>query len=179
MKKSIHILGLMLLLLSCGITLKSSAQKFTKHEIKAAFVYNIIRFVNWDSDKSIITIGVIGNNTFTPILKSKLTNGYVNEKNIRIIHFQSTPSHQLLAGCDVLYVAENDLSINVNEIFDSTTSLRILTISERDSFCEKGGIIQFVEGNNGNYRFMINQSYALKKEIQISSKLLKLAIKVL
>jgi hypothetical protein len=152
-----------------------NAQKFTKHEIKSAYVYNFIRFVDWLPEKETITIGILGNNQFTEVLKSKLTNQKIENIPLKVIQFSELQDYTI---CDVIYIAKD------NEINNNTTILKkiknksILSISEVDDFCLNGGIINFIEGDNGNYFFEINQKRAIQEKIQISSKLLKLAIRI-
>lgn len=150
------------------------AQKFTKHEIKAAYVYNFIRFVTWSVEKKTITIGIIGNNEFTEVVKSKLTNQNIGNIPLKVIQFSEPQDYTI---CDVIYITK-DNEINNNTILKQIKNKSILSISEVDDFCLNGGIINFIEGDNGNYFFEINQKRALEEKIQISSKLLKLAIRI-
>jgi len=153
---------------------KSYAQKFSKHEIKAAFVHNFIRFVAWPSEKKTLILGIVGRNEFTPILVSKLSNQKIGGITLKVIHYSNDQNY---SNSDILFVA-NDPTIDYIKILSEIKEKPILSIGEADSFCAEGGIINFIEGNKGNYQFEINQSSAQKKEIQISSKLLKLAIQV-
>jgi hypothetical protein len=155
-------------------TNKCAAQKFTKHEIKAAYVYNFIRFVTWSVEKKTITIGILGNNQFTEVLKSKLTNQKIENIPLKVIRFSELEDYTI---CDVIYIAK-DNEINNNTILKQLKNKSILSISEVDNFCLNGGIINFIEGDNGNYFFEINQNRAIQEKIQISSKLLKLAIRI-
>ncbi|MCX5637000.1 MAG: YfiR family protein, partial [Planctomycetota bacterium] len=54
----------------------------------------------------------------------------------------------------------------------------VLTISEMEGFIEKGGMINFIT-EESKVRFEINDSAAKKSGLQISSKLLSLAKKVI
>jgi hypothetical protein len=85
---------------------------------------------------------------------------------------------------NIAQVSPNSLlivgKINDNDIKDILISLskkHILTISDVDSFIEVGGIVQFVTVGR-KIKFKINNKSAQKAGIKISSKLLRLAIKV-
>tara|TARA_B100000809_G_scaffold158023_1_gene155324 strand:+ start:13642 stop:14169 length:528 start_codon:yes stop_codon:yes gene_type:complete len=151
-----------------------AAQKFTKHELKSAYVYNFIRFVDWLPEKETISIGIIGNNQFTEVLKYKLTNQKIENIQLKVNQFFELQDY---TSCDVIYIA-NDDNIDDEIILEKIKGKSILTIGEKDGFCLKGGIINFIEGDNGNYFFEINQKIALQEKIKISSKLLKLAIDI-
>jgi hypothetical protein len=150
------------------------AQKFSKYEIKSAYIYNFITFVVWSPEKTSIVIGIVGDNEFTKVLKSKLSHQKIKHIPLKIIEFTET---QDFSNCDVIYTA-NDLKVNYGLVLEKIKGKSILSIGELDGFCLKGGIINFIEGNNGNYFFEINQSRAIEEKIQISSKLLKLAIQI-
>jgi hypothetical protein len=150
------------------------AQKFSKQEIKSAYIYNFITFVVWSPEKKSITIGIIGENKFTKVLASKLSAQKVKNIPLTIIEFTEDQDY---SNCDVIYTT-NDLQTNPEIVLEKIKGKSILSIGEMDDFCLKGGIINFIEGNNGNYFFEINQSRAIEEKIQISSKLLKLAIQI-
>jgi hypothetical protein len=155
-------------------TSNCAAQKFTKHELKSAYLYNFIRFVHWLPKKETITIGILGNNQFTEVLKSKLTNQKIDNIPLKVTQFSKLQDY---TNCDVIYIA-NDDNIDHEIILEEIKGKSILTIGEIDGFCLKGGVINFIEGDNGNYFFEINQKVALQEKIKISSKLLKLAIDI-
>jgi len=152
----------------------SCAQKFSKDEIKTAFVHNFIRFVNWPIEKKSLTLGVIGTNEFTKVLKSRLAGQKVGARNLNIKQLSASDGYD---DCDALYIT-NSKEVNFNGVLQKIKGKTILSIAEIEGFCVKGGIVNLVEGTNGNYLFQINQQRALEEKIHISSKLLKLAIQV-
>jgi len=154
---------------------RSFAQKFTKHDIKSAFIHNIIRFVKWPNEKSTIKLCIIGKTEFTQTLRKNLENQTIGNKKIDVFYFTTAENY---TNSDIVLIA-NDENIDPVEILRKIKNYSILSIGETDSFCKNGGIINFIEGNNGNYFFEINQSQAIKEKIEISSKLLTLAIKII
>jgi len=166
------------LVIIIGLSLISNqgfAQKFSKHDIKSAYIHNIIRFIKWPSEKTSLTLVVVGKNEFTSVLKSKLKNQKIGNRTIKIVDSTSKENY---TNCDIIFFAKDE-RFNHLEILKQIRNYSILSIGENESFCGNGGIINFVEGNNGNYFFEINQSQAMKEKIQISSKLLNLAIKII
>lgn len=152
----------------------SYSQKFTKHEMKTAFVHNFIRFVKFPKVKENIIIGVIGKDDFTMIFKAKMLNQKIGLLPIKIVQYSADQNFE---ECDVLLISKDE-ELDYEGILRKLKGTGILTIGESNSFFANNGIINFVEGQNGNYFFEINQSVALQEELQISSKLLKLAKKV-
>jgi len=167
---------ILIILLSFILNLNSSfAQKFTKHDIKSAFIHNIIQFIKWPQEKTTLKLCIVGNNDFTKTLKANLENQKIGNRNVVVFYSTSVENY---TNSDIVLIA-NDESINYIEVLKQIKNYSILSIGESDSFCTYGGIINFIEGNNGNYFFEINQSQAIKENIKISSKLLTLAIKIL
>lgn len=152
----------------------SYAQKFSKNEIKAAFVFNFIQFVTWPEEKKILTLGIVGNNEFTSVLETKLNNQKIGNRLLKVVHYSCS---QKQFNCDVIFIA-NDKKTVEDTILNEIKNKSILSIGEIDGFCLKGGIINFIEGDNSNYFFEINQTRAIEEKIIISSKLLKLAIHI-
>tara|TARA_B100000809_G_C15130810_1_gene528353 strand:+ start:2930 stop:3457 length:528 start_codon:yes stop_codon:yes gene_type:complete len=150
------------------------AQKFSKHEIKAAYVHNFIKFVQWPEDKTQIRLGIIGRNEFTNILKYKLLNQKIGKYAVKITHYSNT---NIINNCDVLFVADDEL-IDCGLILSKLKGKSILSIGETTSFFNNNGMIYLEERAGGNYAFLINNSNAIEEKIIISSKLLKLAFKI-
>lgn len=169
-----NIVLLLMLSISLLTTKESAAQKFSKHEIKAAFVYNFVRFVNWSDQKESIALGIVGEDSFTPVLKDKLTGQKVGNTPLKIKTYNPNEDY---TSCDVIYISESG-DVNYKSVLEQIKGKSILSIAELHNFCADGGIINLVEGNNSNYFFEINQKRSLEENIMISSKLLKLAIKI-
>lgn len=150
------------------------AQKFSKHEIKAAYVHNFIKFVQWPAEKTQLVLGIVGRNEFTSVLKAKLMNQSIGKYSLKIIHFSETNN---VNSCDVLYMA-NDAEIDCKAILSGLKNKSILSIGESEEFFNYGGIINLQEREGGSFVFLINNSIALEEKIVISSKLLKLAFKI-
>ncbi|MGB0882264.1 MAG: YfiR family protein [Vicingaceae bacterium] len=173
--KALFKIGLILMcFFQVAFSSNCSAQKFSKYEIKAAYIQNFIRFVQWPEEKNHLILGVIGENEFTDVLKLKLINQKVGKNSLKIIHYSEMDESK---NCDILYVAKDE-SVNCKKVLEQIKDKAILTIGESQKFFSSGGIINLSEQLNGNYIFQINNTDALAKKIIISSKLLTLAAQV-
>jgi hypothetical protein len=150
------------------------AQKFSKYEIKAAYVHNFIKFVQWPKTKTQIRLGIAGRNEFTSILKSKFLNQKIGKYTVEITHYSNI---DFIDNCDVLFVSDDDL-IDCELILSKLKNKSILTIGESSSFFNNNGMICLEEREGGGFVFLINNSVAIEENIIISSKLLKLAFKI-
>ena len=145
-----------------------------EYEIKAAYLYNFINYIEWEEQSRMpaggtITIGVVGENPFGPAL------GPLNGKQIkgRTLAVREVSSPTDLKNCQIVFISSSEKE-RFPGILESLKDAKILTVSEIDGFAEHGGIINFISERN-KVRFEINQEAARSKGLTISSELLKLA----
>ncbi len=140
-----------------------------EYEIKAAYLFNFIKYVDWPTYGDTITIGVLGGNPFGTAL-TPLNGKTVKGRRLLVKQLASVRDGQ---NCQIIFVSSSEKS-RLPEIFESLKSARVLTVGETQGFASGGGIINFVEENN-KVRFEINADSAHRTGLTISSELLKLA----
>ncbi len=148
----------------------------SEYEVKAAFLYNFTRFITWSEpseEMTGLTICVFGRNPFGDVLQQ--LNGRVSQGRALKLDFPA--SLQEIDRCQVLFVGA-DKARALAEITDFAHARQILTISEIPDFVEEGGIIGYVKEGNV-IRFEINLLAAQKSGLQINSRLLELALRVI
>ena len=179
--------------------------KKIEYGVKAAFIYNIMKFVEWphvkkaqaDTEKESPTpmiIGIIGDNpfgdVFEPILgktiqKRKIVlqeiEGYSSfgdqfRKNEKTWRTYCQQYQELIASCDVLFVCQSEKEY-LDGLVALTQNHMILTISDIPKFAKDKGVVGFVKDDN-KVRFEINLSIAKQEKIEIRTQLLKLAMEV-
>ncbi len=152
-----------------------SAQPQTKFDpptnrIKAAFVYNFCKFVEWPTKPvGNLVVGVVGDaavNAFFDSIDGKIVRGTP-------ITVHSVGTMNDLVDCHVVYVAAQH-SIELETLLEHLDGLPVLTVSDIDGFCERGGMIRLVQ-QRGKLRFNINRGTADRAHLSISSQLLKMA----
>ena len=153
--------------LAPGLRAQSGLQR--EYEIKAAYLYNFIKYVDWPSYGDTITIGVLGGNPFGTAL-APLNGKTVKGRRLVIRDLDSLRDAQ---KCQIIFVSSSEKS-RLQEIFENLKSARVLTVGETQGFANGGGMINFVEENN-KVRFEINADAARRTGLNISSELLKLA----
>jgi len=155
----------------CHGTQEASAEVLSsrEYEIKAAYLYNFVKYVDWPSSGDTITIGVLGGNPFGSALAS-LNGKVVKGRRLVIKELESVRDAQ---KCQILFVSSSEKS-RLQEIFENLKSARVLTVGETEGFASDGGIINFVQEHN-KVRFEINPDAAHRTGLNISSELLKLA----
>jgi YfiR/HmsC-like len=155
----------------CYSTPEASAENLSsrEYEIKAAYLYNFIKYVDWPSSGDTITIGVLGGNPFGTAL-APLNGKIVKGRRLLIKEVDSLRDAQ---KCQIIFVSSSEKE-RLQEIFENLKNARVLTVGETQGFANSGGIINFVEENN-KVHFEINADAARRTGLNISSELLKLA----
>jgi len=167
---------LILVAFICLITNVFAQETPSEYEVKAAFLFNFAKFVEWPpeafpSANAPITIGILGENVFGDNLEKVIKDRKVNNRGFQFRNFES-PSEA--TNCQILFITaskKNDFAKIIAALHDTS----VLTVSENDGFLKAGGMINFLfEGNN--VRFQISDEAAKKARLKISSKLLSLAL---
>ena len=147
----------------------------TEYEIKAAFLYNFAKFVDWPTDvfqkdSTTITIGILGDDPFGSILDEIAADTKVKNKRLLIKRFKHPED---LTFCHILYVSKSETR-RLQAILKQVSGASTLTIGESPGFIERGGMIRLINKRH-KVRFEINPGAAKKVRLKISSRLLKLA----
>jgi hypothetical protein len=141
--------------------------------IKAAFVYNFARFVEWPA-RSVpgpVRIGILGHGDLggpvETVIRGKLANG----RMIEVAYLNTVAD----ADCCEILLIERSESKHVREIVQALAGKPILTVSDGESSFRDGVMIvfQIVEES---VRFQINQDAAERAGLRMSSQLLKVAL---
>lgn len=179
------ILCLLLFLAVGGPCSRAGDSQPTEYQVKAAFVFNFAKFVEWPSADfpsadTPIRIGVVceSGSVFETDLKSTTANKTINGRRL-VVNRVTTP--QEMKGCHILFVCRSEKSEKqekrrLEELFQSLRGGSVLTIGESDAFIPAGGIINFVTEDR-KIRFEIKDAAARQAGLKISSKLLTLARK--
>lgn len=177
-KRVAGFLALLLFFLSFAFTCFAQTQP-TEYQIKAAFLFNFAKFIEWPpaafpQTNSPIVIGVLGKNVFGTDLESTIRNKTVNG---RPFEFKTFDSLTEATNCQILFISPSKKDDFAN-ILKGLQNSSVLTVSETDEFIKAGGMINFVIQDN-KVRFQINDDAAKKAGLKISSKLLTLAVSAL
>jgi hypothetical protein len=158
-----------------AIGFKCHAQP-TEYQIKAAFIYNFARFVDWPTqafadETSPMTVGVLGENVFGDNLQQAISGKTIKGHALQFRQFDSVTD---ATNCQVLFISSSEKS-HLSKILARLRGTSVLTVSETDDFIGDGGMIN-LEIVDQKVRFEINNDAAKKAGLTISSKLLSLAV---
>jgi len=168
-------LVLVLFLASMGDTEsgKLAAQSPDEYRVKAAFILNFARFIEWPADGygdgGVLIVGIVGDDPFGGSL-DQLNGNTVNGHRIVIRRLRAG---DYLKACQILFVSSSERN-RLGKILESVKGGSVLTIGELPQFNQAGGIIKFVIQED-KVRFEINTGAAGQARLKISSKLLALS----
>jgi hypothetical protein len=147
-------------------------------QVKAVFLYKVAKFVDWPDGTSgappaLITICVMGNNTFADLLEGLVKAQPANNQEFGVRRITSVSE---IRGCRILYLGASQRR-QVHAILGALRETGVLTAGETEGFAIQGCVIDFwMEANR--VRFEINTDAAARAHLKISSKLLNLAARV-
>jgi hypothetical protein len=155
---------------------QDSASK--EYQIKAAYLYNFAKFVEWPADyftnsQSPLVIGVFGQNPFGEELKTIAKDHKINGRDIVI---KPVATMAEAGGVHLMFFGATE----DNQVAGMLAALKkssVLTVGESQKFVAAGGMINFVREAD-KVRFQINASAAEQAGLKISAQLLKLAMAV-
>ncbi len=164
-------LGVMMVTL---LNAQAQDSKPGEYEIKAAFLYNFAKFVDWPvesfrDDSSNLTLGILGVDPFGSALDT------IKDKTVkgRKVMIKRSKNMEDLKGCHILFVSASEKG-NLKQILNALRDSNVLTVSEIERFANRGGIINFIRVDN-KIQFEINLEAAQRNKLKISSQLLRLA----
>ncbi len=158
-----------------GGSIPARAQAPTEYDVKAAFLFNFAKFVEWPSTPSAsgndpFTICTLGEDRFRGAL-DKIVEG--KEWNGRPLSVRRLKNAQDARDCRILFISSSETA-RLPRIFESLQGASVLTVGETEGFTRKGGIINFTLEED-RVRFEINVNAARAAGLKISSRLLSLA----
>jgi hypothetical protein len=151
--------------------------KPTDYDVKAVYLYNFGRFVEWPARVTIkndsFTVCVLGQDPFGSALDTALAGESIGGKSVAAKRI-STP--QEAASCQILFMSSAEES-RLSRIIEALDKGAVLTVSDMPQFSQRGGMIQFVlEGKK--VRFEVNLTAVQRAGLTLSSELLKVATTV-
>lgn len=146
-----------------------------EYQVKAAFLYNFAKFVEWPSQAfktstDPITVCVLGRNPFGSALEDAIRGKAIEG---RTFQYRQVSDAESASGCQILFVGSAE-SKHLHSLFGNLKPQGILTVGEVQDFALDGGVINF-KLEDGRVHFEINLSAAEHEQLRISAKLLSLA----
>ena len=170
-----HLLLFFTMLITAAPVIPKSKPIPTEYEVRAAYLYNFIKFVKWpkktfsDTLQPII-IGIIGKDPIVNTLDEMVKGRTIDSHPIIVKNFQRQNINQVY---HVLFIGSVEKRHQIS-ILNNMENKPILTVGDVDYFTKIGGMISFFVEKD-HVGFEINLNAVEKSDLEISAKLLKLA----
>ena len=204
MKKNTYIfaiLALSLLASTAGRTVCAEETGSKEYQLKAAFLYNFVMFVDSHRFQQLpkdgeavdpnepILIGILGQDPFGQAFEA-LKGRHVKNRRVVVKRFKGFsafadddgqvparhPQLDAITKCHVLFVCASERHHH-NAILGPIRKQSILTVADTPGFLEAGGMINFLIEDK-KVRFEINTAAAERAKLQVRAKLLRLARRI-
>lgn len=172
--RSLVVPALVILLGTC-LPAASLGQAADEYQVKAAFVYNFAKFVQWPPDAwqspaEPIAICILGPDPFGHWLEDTVVGKSIEGRTLSTRHISAIKQ---AVGCHILFVASAE-SKRAPSLLAELKTPGILTIGDSDGSGAEGVVINF-KLDGGKVRFDINVDAAEREKLRISPRLLSLA----
>ena len=164
-----------LLLLGAPLCLSALDPAFDEYQIKAAFLYNFAKFVEWPAGTFAnaaepIGICIAGPNPFGSALEEMVQGKKAGDRAF-VVRRLADP--QNTDKCQILFIGAVEWK-RIRATPGALPKRGVLTVGETDDFTTLGGIIAF-KLDGARVRFLIAAETADSAKLRISAKLLSLA----
>ncbi len=162
------------LLAVLALALPLAAQGPSEYQVKAAFLFNFAKFVDWPADApgESFCIGILGSDPFGPLIDQTLAGKTLGGRAVVVRRF-SRPEDAF--ACQIVFLASPATSLK--PALKRFENRAVLTVGDAPAFCQSGGIVGF-EVVDQRIRFAVNLEAADRAQLKLSSKLLSLATRV-
>lgn len=175
-----------------GLAMAQEKPKFTDYQIKAGYLYYFTQFTDWPTNAfasadAPIVIGIVGDDPFGNFLdelvkaKGEIVRGHP------LVIKRLNPGDDL-QSCQILFICRNEKE-QLPALLQKLKGGHVLTVGDDSGFLDQGGMVNFVlvqekkevDGKTiikENVKLEINATAAKEAGLQISSQLLRLAVRV-
>lgn len=161
---------------SAHAAVESDSVVSSEYLLKAAFLYKFINFVDWPEElfkqSEYFNLCILGKNPFGDAI-FVFDERQVRNRTLKIKLIRSVSE---VKDCRILYISPSRKK-QIDRIIKKVSTAPVLTVADLKGFAKKGVIINLIRVSN-RIRFEINLAYARRAGLRISSKLLRLAVKV-
>ena len=149
----------------------------TEYQVKAAYLYNFTRFIEWPATALAtptagFNVCVMGTDPFGEALAPLAQ----RSRDGHPIVLDYPASAHAARACHLLYIAPSEAK-RVAAILAALADVPVVTVSSLPGFVERGGAIGFVQ-EGSHVRFAINRAACKYHGLACSAKLLEAAVLV-
>ena len=147
-----------------------------EHQIKAAYLYNFARYIQWPKDtfankKAPFIIGVVGKDPIVKDLQKVAKTRTIDDHPIVIKQFNVAKE---ITPCQILFFSPTLDPYVQEKAIQKMAGKNVLLVGQTSNFLDMGGGIGFVVNQN-RIRLVIDLESVQRQKLKISAKLLRVA----
>lgn len=153
-------------------SVSDNGQAFLEYEVKAAFVLQLLGFVEWPDATApgdTITVGVVGDGPMSAALATL----HGERSGRRVVAVRQAAGAAPPPRCQVLYLNGPE-AFRTGAAWRAAAGRGVLTIADQPGFAGAGGMVNLVVVD-GRVGLEINPAAAARAGVKISSKVMRLA----
>lgn len=171
-RSTVYRLRCCLLCVLLGVSITAYPQTVDEYEVKAAFLFNFTKFVEWplSANTPTFVLGVLGDDPFGSRIDQLIKGKNVNGRPVEVRRLKDPADAR---HCQIVFVAlaERDKAA---KLIAAVRGTPVLTVGETGDFVRLGGIIDLSMSDN-RVNLLINADAAEQAGLKISAKLMSLA----
>ncbi len=155
--------------------LDATAQKPSRDDVQAAYLYNFGKFVRWPGDASHrpMLVCVAGEDPLGETLRKLVEGEQIDGRPLEVRDLDRTEG---VSDCSILFIGAQERDREDN-FLSAAVGKPILTVGDSPDFLARGGMIQFLLVED-HVRFEVNLDECNRHRVGLSSELLKVAAAV-
>jgi hypothetical protein len=156
--------------LVCGAALSVSAAPPEEYALKAAYLYNFVKYIQWPDESFAAEtepyrVCVVGQDPFGEHLPRAVEGKTVRNRSFTLQYFERAGAE--LQPCHVLFVSADETLETA--VLKSVGDRSIVTVGEQ-SFARRGGVASFVRTPVG-FTVELNMDAARERQLRVSARL--------
>ena len=169
------VFAVLALMLLAGPVPVATAQTVSEYEAKAAFLYNLLKFVQWPAGNlpnqaAPFVACVVEPDPFGNVLSTALHQKAVSGRPIELRRLKTSEG---IRECQVVFIPVRDTR-RIAGLLRAVQRAEVLTVGETSEFLDAGGMVSLVL-TDGKLRLQINIEAVHASGLKMSAQLLRLA----
>src|SRR5581483_2117009 len=156
--------------LAAWLALPCAAEGHDERAVRAAYVFNLTKYVEWPETSHELVVGFIGDGPMGDILLKMLDGKLSEGRRIRVV---VNPADQDLEQCNILYLGGRT-NPKAHAVLDRIRDRPVLTVGESEDFLRDNGMLGLVRVGE-QIQIEVNLQLAQQGHLKISSRLLNVA----
>lgn len=138
--------------------------------VRAAYVFNLTRYVEWPDEKKQLTIGVLAERDTSEFLQKILDGKSADSRSLRVMLF---PADNEWQDCNILYIDDTQAK-NLPSMLNKLGTSKVLTVGESAAFVRDGGMVALVRSGD-KIQMQLNLEAAQRSGIRLNPRLYDVA----